>query len=281
VGTQPLGIFVNTDNTLYVAATFLNQILMWSEGSNTVTWNASNGLNHPYGIFATINGDVYVDNGYANGRVDKWALNTTNSVVVMNVTSRCISLFVDTSNTLYCSNDNEHKVVKTSLDTDSNIATVAAGNGTPGSGPYMLYYPNGIFVDVKFNLYVADYTNNRIQFFRPNQLNATTVAGNGAPGTITLACPAGIVLDVNGYMFIADCCNNRIVGSGPNGFRCLVGCSKTSGSASNQLSDVHSFSFDSYGDLLVADFSNNRIQKFLLTINSCGKYLISYRLLIC
>ncbi|CAF4342654.1 unnamed protein product, partial [Adineta steineri] len=46
--------------------------------------------------------------------------------------------------------------------------------------------------------------------------------------------------------FIADYFNNRIVGSGPNGFRCLVGCSTVAGSASNQLYYPSSLSFDSY-----------------------------------
>jgi hypothetical protein len=273
VGVQPNRVFVNTNNTLYVAATTLNQVLAWSEGSIGVTWNVSNNLTQPYGIFATINGDVYVDNGYANGRVDKWVWNTTSSVVVMNVTSRCFSLFIDKNDTLYCSHDMEHKVVKASLNSGPNTAAIAAGNGTLGSGPYMLNYPNGIFVDIKFNLYVADYYNNRLQLFPSNQSNAITVAGAGAPGTITLNGPSDVVLDADGYIFIADNVNQRITGSGPNGFFCVVGCTGSQGSASNQFNYPYSLSFDSYGNLFVVDRGNNRIQKILLT--SSGKYLLS------
>jgi hypothetical protein len=170
VGSQPIGIFVSINNTIYVTATNLNQMLEWTEGSNTLLRNISAGLSSPRGIFATINGDVYVDNGAVNHRVDKWSWNATSSIVVMNVTSRCFSLFVDTNDTLYCCNDLEHKVVKMSLNDASNTVTMAAGTGTQGSQPDMLNYPNGIFVDMTFNLYVADWGNNRVQLFQPGQL---------------------------------------------------------------------------------------------------------------
>jgi hypothetical protein len=63
----------------------------------------------------------------------------------------------------------------------------------------------------------------------------------------------------------------RIVGSGPNGFHCLVGCSISPGSASNQLNNPWSLSFDSYGNMFITDGGNNRIQKFVLSTNSCGR----------
>ena len=79
----------------------------------------------------------------------------------------------------------------------------------------MLYYPNGIFVDSNFDLYVADGFNNRIQLFRQDEVNGITVAGNGSINiTITLYYPSGIVLDADGYIFITDLSNHRIVGSG-------------------------------------------------------------------
>ena len=36
--------------------------------------NITSGLNTPYSIFATSNGDVFIDNGNSNSRVDKWTL---------------------------------------------------------------------------------------------------------------------------------------------------------------------------------------------------------------
>jgi hypothetical protein len=140
--------------------------------------------------------------------------------------------------------------------------------------PNMLYYPQGIFVDINFNLFVADCYNHRIQNFQSGQSNGITIAGNGAPQTITLNYPTSVVLDANGYLFIVDCNNNRIVASGSTGFRCVVGCSGASGSASDQLSHPQTMAFDSYGNIFVTDYLNNRTQKFLLATNSCSKYIV-------
>ncbi|CAF4630366.1 unnamed protein product, partial [Didymodactylos carnosus] len=103
--------------------------------------------------------------------------------------------------------------------------TIVAGTDRPGSALNQLNNPFGIFVDVNFDLYVADCLNNRVQLFRLGQSIGITVAGNGSPNpTIPLLCPTRIVLDAQKYLFIVDYGNDRIVGSGPNGFRCLVGC---------------------------------------------------------
>jgi streptogramin lyase len=273
VGGGPYGIFVNTNNTVYVADKQNGQILVWFSNSINPTRTISGNLASPWALFVTTSGDIYVDNGNSNGRVDKWALNANSSVPAMYVGSACWGLFVDINDTLYCSLRALNQVVTKSLNSDSNITRTVAGTGTPGSESNMLSYPEGIFVDINFNLYVADYNNSRIQLFQFGQLNATTVAGNkSSNATITLYGPTGIVLDADGYLFIVDWGNNRIVGSGPNGFRCVAG-GFGSGPASNQLNSPQTLSFDSYGNMFVTDASNSRIQMFLLSTNSCGKYM--------
>ncbi|CAF4084842.1 unnamed protein product, partial [Adineta steineri] len=247
VGTYPYGIFVDNNNTVYVSEYSLNRVQVWREGSSQPTRNISGTLNTPCSVFVTSNGDIYVDNGYANSRVDKWALNTTNSTVVMTVKYMCCALFIDINNNIYCTPINYHQVNTKSLNSNSNIWAIAAGTGCAGSTSNTLYDPRGIFVDTDLNLYVADYTNNRVQKFLSQQVNGITLAGTGATGTISLNGPTGIVLDADGYVFIAEYLNNRIVGSGPNGFRCLIGCSTVAGSASNQLYYPSSLNFDSYG----------------------------------
>ena len=82
----------------------------------------------------------------------------------------------------------------------------------------------------------------------------------------------GVMLDADGYLFIVDQGNNRIVGSGPLGFRCIVGCSGSSGSALNQLQGPRSLAFDTYGNLYVSDRENDRIMAYTLFNSSCGKF---------
>lgn len=267
VGFNPNSVFVSVNNTVYVMATDLNQVEIWLEGDSMPTMTLSADFNSSYAIFASIIGDVYIDNGAFNNQVDKWTLNAPNSTVEMYISGYCFSLFIDTDDNLYCSIESEHRVVKKAINNDANTSLTVAGTGTAGSASNMLNGPRGIFVDLKFNLYVADCQNNRIQQFKSGQLNGITVD----VGTITFSCPTGLTLDIKGYLFITDYYNHRIIGSGPNGYRCIAGCTGTTGSQSDQLNNPSSLSFDSYGSLFVADMANSRIQKFILATNSCGK----------
>ncbi|CAF4031138.1 unnamed protein product [Adineta steineri] len=146
---------------------------------------------------------------------------------------------------------------------------VAAGTGNEGFYSDELDGPGGIFVDVNFDLYVADCGNDRIQLFQLGESNGITVAGSESiKSTIELYYPTGITLDAEKYLYIVDNNNHRIVGSSLNGFQCLVGCYGM-GSPSNQLNSPLSFSFDRSGNMFITDTSNSRIQKFEYLEESC------------
>jgi hypothetical protein len=169
--------------------------------------------------------------------------------------------------------EHHHRVVKRSLNNTAMTSVIVAGTGIHGSASNELSGPRGIFVDVNLDLYVTDCNNDRIQLFQSEESNGITVAGSASPyPTITLDCPSGISLDASKYLFIVDLGYHRIVGSGPNGFRCLVGCYGL-GSQSNQLWYPFSLSFDRFGNMFVTDQANNRIQQFLLMENSFGKVM--------
>ncbi|CAF4217568.1 unnamed protein product [Adineta steineri] len=272
VGAYSWAIFVDTKNTIYVAGYSNSLIQIWSNNSINPTQTIHDGALYCLSIFVTTNGDIYVDNGESNYRVDKWTLTGNTSVPAMDIRTSCYGLFVDTTGTLYCSMLSLHQVVKRWLNDNSSTPTITAGNGTAGNTSLMLDGPAGIYVNTNFDLYVADYNNNRIQLFQSGEINGITVAGaESLNTTITLNGPTGIVLDADNYLFIVEYLNNRIVGSGPNGFHCLVGCSGSSGSASNQLLSPYTLSFDSYGNMYVTDTGNSRIQKFILSTNSCDE----------
>ena len=189
--------------------------------------------------------------------------------MVTNIGGSCCGLFIDINNTLYCSITNYHQVMILLLDNGMNISEIRAGNGTTGSTMTTLRYPHGLYVDGSFTLYVADSGNDRIQYFSSGQLVGTTVVINGIEGPISLLYPTGIVMDAKGYLFIVDSGNDQIIGSGPDGFRCVVGCSDSS---SSQLTNPQSMSFDSYGNIYITDRNNNRIQQFTLSNNLCGNF---------
>ena len=262
---------MNSNNTVYVPTRDSGQIHIWTNGSNNARETISGNFTISWSIFATSNGDIYIDNGGFNGRVDKWTPSTKTWTIVMYVNTACYGIFVDLNNTLYCSMSGRRQVVKRWLGGSTNTSITAAGTGACGNASNMLCRPWGIFVDTNFDLYVADCENHRIQLFPSGEQNGTTVAGTGSSSaTILLDCPSGIVLDADKYLFIIDEYSHRIIGSGPNGFRCIVGCFGL-GSESNRLDRPASLSFDRYGNLFVADRFNSRIQKFVLSTNSCGK----------
>jgi tripartite motif-containing protein 71 len=263
----PYGLFVNRNNTVYMADGFSDRIHVWRDGSTTVTKTIFNTLRYPISLFVNIDGEIYVGGEW----VEKWPLNAAKRIVVLDAIVSCDGLFVDTANYLYCSIRDEHRVVKQSLGVGTNMLSTVAGNGSSGSASHMLNGPWGIFVDINFDLYVADCLNHRVQLFEFGQVNGITIAGEGATLSINLKCPTAVFLDNDGNVFIADYGNHRILGSTSNGFYCVVGCSGVRGAAPYQLNNPTAAAFDSYGNIFVADTLNSRIKKFILMTNTFGK----------
>ena len=271
VGVQPYGLFVSTNNTVYVPNRVAGRIIMWLNGANLIPRNLSSNLSLPYGIFVTDPGDVYVDNGATYGRIEKLPPNASNYVPALHVCDHCYDITVDVMNNLYCVVDNQHKVISISLTARLNLWNVVAGTGTLGATEDKLNDPRGVFVDKNLDLYVSDCANDRVQKYRYGRRNGTTVVGAVAAGTITLNCPSGITMDADGYLFIVDNLNHRVIGQGPTGFRCIVACSNALGTGATALNYPNKLHFDTFGNLFVSDSNNDRIQKFSLLTNGCGK----------
>ena len=272
VGPNPIALFITNKNTIVTARRDNGQIPIWhsSDALDPTTIIPAN-LIGSLSIFVTGDDQIFVDYGDNSSRVERWTLNGTRISSSTFLCGQCHGVFVDVNNNLYCSVPERHQVMRQSLSDPSTGITIAAGTGCAGATEQMLQYPAGIFVTIDFDLYVADHKNDRVQLFQWGEKNGITVAGNGSSGAIDLRRPRGVVVDGDGYVFIVDAGNNRLVGSGPNGFRCLVGCSKSPGLGSDQLFWPWTMGFDIDGNIFVSDEFNHRIQKFLLSSNSCGE----------
>ena len=271
IGESPKNIFINTNNTIYAVNSQTGRIQMWLNGSSSPTGTITSNSSDPFGLFVSSIGDIYVENSGTVYQVDVWRENNSSRLSALYVDGYCYSMFIDSNDTLYCSLRASHKVIKRSLDSSDYQVKLVAGTGCAGCQPHTFNYPCGIFLTINFDLYVADGNNHRIQFFQSGQVNGTTAVGKAAPGTMLLRFPRAVTLDADGYLFIVDKDNNRIIGSGPDGFRCVIGCTSQLGSAADQLSYPLSMAFDSHGNIFVADTDNSRVQKFVLSSNFCSK----------
>jgi sugar lactone lactonase YvrE len=174
--------------------------------------------------------------------------------------------------------------------TSAGIITTVAGNGGGGysgdGGPATsaeLYIPYGVAVDSSGNLYILDQWNNRIRKVTAATGIITTVAGNGTSGysgdggpatSAKLWWPCGIAVDSSGNIYIADgWSNNRIrkvtVATGiittvaGNGG---VGYSGDGGPATSaKLGSPQGVAVDIYGNIYIADFTNNRVRKVTIS----------------
>ena len=178
-------------------------------------------------------------------------------------------LFVDAAGDLYVVDQGANRVQKfppgsTSATSGVTVAGGASGVGSPAA---QLVNPIGVYVDGSGNIYITDNGDNRVQKWAPGATSGTTVAGGNGPGSNAnqLNGIAGIYVDAGGNVYVADQNNNRIQKWAPGataGITVAGGFGYGSGSSASQLSAPSGVYLDGNGNIYVADYANNRIQKW-------------------
>ncbi|HLK66518.1 MAG TPA: hypothetical protein VKU19_23955 [Bryobacteraceae bacterium] len=295
----PTGIALDSSGNMYIAD-FLNFRIRKVAGGN-ITTVAGNGvlsfsgdggpavaaqLNGPHGVAADAAGNFYVSDS-GNNVVRKVAKGGVISTIAGNGSpgsggdgsagtsaqlNSPMGLAVDGSGNVYISDSLNAKVRKVS---SSGVISTVAGNGTPGFGgdgaaasSAQINTPLGLAVDGAGNLYIADFSNNRIRMVTPGG-TITTVAGNGNGGysgdggpaaSAMLNLPSGVALDSAGNLYIADSGNNVIRKVIPGGAITTVagtgvpGYTGDGGPATRaQLINPRAIAVDAVGNILIAD----------------------------
>ena len=245
----PGHITVDAEGNYYITEYYSNRIRKVDTKGiiSTVAGNTSEGysgdgglavnakLNDPYDVAVDGKGNLYIAD-FRNHRVRKVdRLGIITTVVGTGVQgysgdggppeeaqlSFPYSVATDTDGNLYVA-DASHRVRKVSA---CGVITTVAGNGYRGysgdGGPATearLNYPHDVSVDSQGNLYIADYSNNRIRKVDTSGI-ITTVAGNGSLGyggdggpatAASIGMPYEIAVDDAGNIYIADFYNLRI-----------------------------------------------------------------------
>ncbi len=191
-----------------------------------------------------------------------------------------ICVAIDAGGNIYFSDYGNHRIRKV---TPAGTISTIAGNGTSGySGDggaataAKLSYPYGVAVDGSGNVYLADYSNNRIRKVTPSG-TISTIAGNGtasfsgdggAATAAELQLPTGVAIDGSGNLYVADWGNQRIRKVTPSGtISTLAGNGTGSFSGDGgaataaELYNPIGVAVDGSSNVYIADDGNQRIRK--------------------
>jgi len=163
-------------------------------------------------------------------------------------------------------------VLVTNLLIQTNFITTVAGSGAN----YNLSFPSGVAVDAAGDLYIADFGNKVVRKVAANGI-ISVVAGGGANNPVNggaatnvslkLGYAAGLAVDPSGNFYIADSDNNLVEKVNTNGIITVVAGGGTNnpvngGAATNaSLSYPSGVAVDASGNLYIADYDNNLIEK--------------------
>ncbi len=188
--------------------------------------------------------------------------------------SNMMGIAVDENRNVYVADSRNNMIRKISVD---GMVTTVAGSGIAGSrdgkgDSASFFYPEGIAVDKKGVLYVADTHNGLIRKISPDGY-VTTLAGQriyhtipGMDTSVRFDNPAGIAVDSLGFVYVADCGNDLIRKISPDGkVRNIAGTGKRGNRDSTSLNASFylpgGIALDSLGNIYVADTYNNMIRK--------------------
>ncbi|CAF1569642.1 unnamed protein product [Adineta steineri] len=134
-----------------------------------------------------------------------------------------------------------------------NVITVAGGNGN-GQQLNQCSYPEGIFIDEKKNIFVADGHNHRIVEWKYNAKEGQIIAGGNGEGNRMnqLNGPTDVIVDEKNHsIIIADHGNKRVIQWMNQNQQILI-----------HNIDCYGLAMDKHGFLYVSDWKKNEVRRW-------------------
>ena len=285
------------NNITKIITTIIGNGMTGYNGDNILAINAT--LYSPYGIFIDLIGNLYISDT-SNNRIR--FVNASTQIIttivgtgiigildnVLAINSRLSfsqGIFVDLYNNIFIADTQNNRI--RFVNNITKIITTIVGNGTYGyNGDNIsaintsLSTPTGIFIDSIGNIYIVDYSNQRIRFVDSLTKIITTIIGNGIGGyngnnisatSAELYQLSAIFVDLYGNIFIT--CNNSIrkienttklittiagITTAIYGFGSYNGDNILAINAT--LNNPMGIFADNFGNLYITDTFNNRIR---------------------
>ena len=215
----PLGLYVDDEQSVYVADRSNRRIVEWKSGATSgqvVAGGNGEGSGAHELSFAT---DVIVDKendsliicDNENKRVVRWPRRngTSGETIISNID--CVGLTMDENGSLYVIDFGKHEVRRYRRG-ESQGTVVAGGNGS-GNRLDQLSRPQYVFVDRDHSVYVSDCGNHRVMKWTEGAKQGIVVAGGQGEGNglTQLSYPQGVIVDQLGTVYVADYGNARIM----------------------------------------------------------------------
>ncbi|CAF4559631.1 unnamed protein product, partial [Rotaria sp. Silwood2] len=186
--SYPLGLYVDDDQTVYVADESNHRIVEWKCGATSGQvvaggngqGNGAHQLSYPYDVIVDKERDSLIICDRSNRRVVRWPRRngTSGETIISNI--GCWGLTMDENGSLYVTDIGKHEVRRYRRG-ESQGTVVAGGNGS-GNRLDQLTYPTYVFVDRDHSVYVSDGGNHRVMKWVEGAKQGIVVAGGQGQG---------------------------------------------------------------------------------------------------
>jgi sugar lactone lactonase YvrE len=270
---SPKGIYVDDDQTIYIADTGNHRIMEWKRNAKNGQvvaggnrqGNANSQLNQPTAVIVDKKTDSLIICDAGNRRLVRWCRRNAVEGTVL-IKTECYGLAMDDKEYLYIVDKEKHEVKRWRIGDASG--TIVAGGNAKGDKNNQLDSPTHIFVDQNYSIYVSDSGNHRVMKWEQDAKEGVVIVDDKITMNwgIRFRWPAGVIVDHLGHVYVADdLFNSRISRwlKGTSQGSIILGVNET-GSEPNLFGGLEGLSFDEEGNIYVAETTNNRIQKFYI-----------------